>query len=394
MILRLLCPSGHVLDVDARLAGRKIRCGACGKIMIVPLPVKGPVRNPARPPAKPIIRPSAAPPVKPPAKPIVKPQAAPPAKPQPQPPAQKPTAEPPPPTPPNLPREPGMVAVPLPPVEQPKHAAEVGEAAVARWRSLGLAFSSWLAKLWPVAERHLPADATIPGTAERRIALRLAAVPAGAALVSLLPVIAGHANLLAAPAWALAAVFLAVLQLVYAAWMINAPDWAAARVQMVVCTIVTTIYGMLMTLTMITPVNHPLMLDLGGVRSAARVWCGLMLVLMGAATWFCGRASVKMEKSVRCREARNDGDHRIHRICRVSHRSIVLRSMDPGAVRTCFGKLKGPCTLYDRRCSLSVRANPGAAGDVTSSLGNEADQFRCAAGSGFDFCRGGYRLVG
>ena len=36
MILRLICPSGHVLDVDAELAGRKIRCGACGKIMVVP----------------------------------------------------------------------------------------------------------------------------------------------------------------------------------------------------------------------------------------------------------------------------------------------------------------------------------------------------------------------
>ena len=38
MILRLICPTGHVLDVDSQLAGRKIRCGACGKIMLVPQP--------------------------------------------------------------------------------------------------------------------------------------------------------------------------------------------------------------------------------------------------------------------------------------------------------------------------------------------------------------------
>ena len=82
--------------------------------------------------------------------------------------------------------------------------------------------------------------------------------------------IAGHADLLAAPPWALGAVFLAVLQLVYAAWMINAPDWASARVQMVVCAFVTTIYGMLMTLTMITPVDHPLILGLGEVSAALR----------------------------------------------------------------------------------------------------------------------------
>ncbi len=129
------------------------------------------------------------------------------------------------------------------------------------------------------------------------MALQLAAVPAVAAIVGLLPVFGlGHANLLAAPPWALAAVFLAVLQLVYAAWMINVPDWASARVQMVVCAILATIYGMLMTLTMITPVNHPLILGLGEVRRAAPAWCGLMLVLMGAATWFCGRTSARWRR--------------------------------------------------------------------------------------------------
>ena len=121
----------------------------------------------------------------------------------------------------------------------------------------------------------MPADVTIPGEAERRIALQLAAVPGGAAVVGLLPVFLGHANLLTAPPWALAAVFLAVLQVVYAVWMINAPDWASARVQMVVCAIVTTIYGMLMTLTMITPVNRPLILGLGdAVRRVRRPGAG------------------------------------------------------------------------------------------------------------------------
>ena len=187
-----------------------------------------------------------------------------------------------------------MVALPLPPREQPECAAAVGAAAVARRGFGGFAFAAWLRKLWPAAERHLPVNTTIPGKAERRIALRLAAVPVVAALVGLLPVLGlGHANLLAAPPWALAAVLLAVLQLVYAVWMINAPDWASARVQMVVCAILATIYGMLMTLTMITAVNHPLILGLGEVRRAAPAWCGLMLVLLGAATWYCGRTSAR-----------------------------------------------------------------------------------------------------
>jgi len=192
-----------------------------------------------------------------------------------------------------------MVAVPLPPVEQQERAAvPSGQAAVGRRGIAGFAFAIWLRKLWPAAQRQLPADVTIPGKAERRIALQLAAVLAAAALVSLLPVIVGHANLLTAPPWALAAVLLAVLQLVYGVWMINAPDWAAAWVQMVVGAIITTIYGMLMTLTMITSINRPLILGLGEVRRAAPAWCGLMFVLMGAATWFSGRTSARWRRSL------------------------------------------------------------------------------------------------
>jgi hypothetical protein len=200
-----------------------------------------------------------------------------------------------------------MVALPLPPVEQPEDEAAIDESAVVAYRSAGLAtgsvgvppaFFAWLRKLWPPTEEHLPADATLPGKAERRMALQLAALPVVAALVGVAPVFAGHANLLTAPPWALAAVFLAVLQLVYAAWMINAPDWASARVQTVVCALLATIYGMLMTLTIIMPVDRPLILGLGDgdVRYRAPAWCGLMFVLMGAATWFCGRASARWRR--------------------------------------------------------------------------------------------------
>ena len=54
---------------------------------------------------------------------------------------------------------------------------DVGEAATARRRARAARFS-WLGKLWPAVQPHLPANVTIPGRAERRIALRLAAVPA------------------------------------------------------------------------------------------------------------------------------------------------------------------------------------------------------------------------
>ncbi len=188
--------------------------------------------------------------------------------------------------------------LPLPPVPQPKPATD-GDAAVLPRRSAGIAFSFWLRKLWPAADRHLASDVTIPGKAERRISLRLAAVAVVAAVVSVAPVfVSGHTNLLAAPPWALAAVFLAVLQLVFAAWVINAPDWASARVQMVLCAVLATLYAMLMTLTLITPPNYPLLLGLGEVRHAAPGWCGLMFVVMGAATWFCGWTSAKWRRSL------------------------------------------------------------------------------------------------
>jgi len=190
-----------------------------------------------------------------------------------------------------------MVALP-PPEKPPEQAAEVRETAVVRRKGRGLAILSRLRSLWP-SEKYLPAGVTIPGGLERRIALRLAAVLVAAALLGLAPVVRlGHANLVTAPPWALAAVFLAILQLVFAAWMVNVPDWASARVQMVVCAIVTTIYGMLMTKTMITPVNVPLMLEIREVRRAAPVWCGLMFVVMGAATWMCGQTSARWRRGL------------------------------------------------------------------------------------------------
>lgn len=296
MIFRLFCPAGHVLDVDAQLAGRKIRCGACGAIMVVPIPLKGPapkaaVRPQAAPPAKPPLRPAVKPVAKPPARPIEKPQAAPQTKPA--------TADLPRTPVPILSPEPGMVSVPVPPAAEPRGVAAPSPEAAVRRASLGLAIASWLRKLWPAAERHLPDNVTIPGKTEQRIALQLAAVLSVAALLDLLPVVGlGYVNLRVAPPWALAAVFLAVLQAVYALWMINAPDWAAARVLMVVCAIATTIYGMLMTLTMIMPVNRSLILQLGEVRRAGPAWCGLMFFFMGAATWFCGRTSARWRRSL------------------------------------------------------------------------------------------------
>ena len=113
--------------------------------------------------------------------------------------------------------------------------------AVVRRRAASLAMPAWFRTLWPPAEKHLPADVTVPGRFEQRIALRAGLGAGGRCVTELVPVIvAGHANLFTVPPWALGIAFLAVLQLVYAVWMINVPDWASAWVQMAVFAIVTT----------------------------------------------------------------------------------------------------------------------------------------------------------
>jgi hypothetical protein len=337
MILRILCPTGHVLDVDAQLAGRKIRCGACGKTMLVPGPIGGPLkperpsaRRPAQTPGKPpeqtkptapsgpAARPqTAAPPITQPVAPPTAPPLTPPRR-QTAPPqleieadlaaaAARTQNDDQPKRPPAGPPEPPDTNLP-PPTDDEENGEPIGDALANPVNGRGLA--SWLRKLWPGARRLPPGatapDVTEPGKDEQRASLQMAAVTSLAAVLGSLPVVAmNHANLFAAPRWALAAVFLTVLQLVYAAWVINVPDWASARVLMVVCALVTTVYGMLMTLTMITPGAQPL-LGLGEARRAAPAWCGLMLVLTAAATWYCGRTSARWK--ARLPLTRSDSD--------------------------------------------------------------------------------------
>jgi hypothetical protein len=214
------------------------------------------------------------------------------------------------PLPPALPPEPDIVSLPLPPppvaeseeISAPPSIGIAGDRGVARVPSFASLWTGkWLRQRRPAAEAHVPPDATLPGRAEQRNALQLAGVLAFVALLGLLPVIVtGNVNLFAAPPWVLAVVFISVLQWVYAGWMINAPDWATARAQMAVCAVITTIYGMFMTLTfpVITQVNRPLILGLGEARRAAPAWCGLMLLVMGAATWYCGWKSATWRRNV------------------------------------------------------------------------------------------------
>ena len=277
MILRLICPSGHVLDVDAQLAGRRIRCGACGKIMVVPVPATrrakpATSRLPLSAPREPLSQP--------PAKPVLRPQVAP-----------RPTAGPPPALPPKLLREEAAAALSLP---EPPKPETTGEIPVVPRRTVIFRLATWGRKLWPAAEGHLPANVAIPGIAERRMAVRLATVPAAAALLGLLPVIVqGHANLLRCRPgpWP-------PCRRPSCNWSMP-PGWSTcpigprhgSRCSFAPPSQPSTACSM--SLTMFTPSNRSLILGLGEVRRGAPAWCGLMLLVMGTATWLCGCVSGK-----------------------------------------------------------------------------------------------------
>jgi hypothetical protein len=185
------------------------------------------------------------------------------------------------------------------PVPQPVTVGTYVDDAVTLRRSRGVEFLSWLYNHLPARPDHVPADAIEPSWAERRTARGLAAALAVVAVLSLLPVVLlRHVDLRSAPPWALWTVLFAAVQLVFAGWLANAPDWATVRVQMIVSAGLTTLYAMAMTLLLLTPSSRTLILGLDEVRPLGAAWCGLMFFLLGAATWCCGRTSTRWREQI------------------------------------------------------------------------------------------------
>jgi hypothetical protein len=146
--------------------------------------------------------------------------------------------------------------------------------------------------------RFMPADVCQASPAQVRTVLLLAALLAGAVVLSLVPVMwLGHLNPQTAPAWSRAVMLLAAVQIVFVVWMVNAPDWATLWVVMLVSALVATAYAVAMAAAFATPVNQSLILGMGEVRRGATGWCACVLAVMSAATYLCGRASVRWRRS-------------------------------------------------------------------------------------------------
>jgi hypothetical protein len=106
----------------------------------------------------------------------------------------------------------------------------------------------------------------------------------------------GRYELAVAPDWARLVLFLALVQLAYAAWMISAPDWSTVRVAMLVLAGVTTIYAMGLAIALMTPPGRATILEMDVVLEPARLWCSAVLLPSALITYVCGRVSDQWRK--------------------------------------------------------------------------------------------------
>jgi hypothetical protein len=119
-----------------------------------------------------------------------------------------------------------------------------------------------------------------------------------AVLFSLGPVAATmNFDLRAAPAWAQWAVALALLQGIYIVWMLAAADFASVWVVMVVFTLVSAVYAAATGITLATPLDRPMLLDLGQYRDQAPSWSGAVLLVMALATYLAGRTATRWRRA-------------------------------------------------------------------------------------------------
>jgi len=340
MAIRFHCPAGHRLSVDESRAGRKVRCPRCKQIVQVPEVTEN--GTPRQPPEGKAKRPPLPPPREPADKAEVDQSGAqarlneaagskpPPRKPpkrgsKPKPPPLPTARKPPRPKPqPKSKREPETKAAPKP--KPPKQ--DVSSRRKRRRdrrrsrRKKAQPVSASAAKAAEQAPK--PAEKPSPQPREqtrvRKKKLKqpktmppdvyqadegkiltvkyLAIVLVLAALFSVVPVAWRlQLNLETAPGWARIVVLIAALQVLYVAWMLAAPDWAAVWVVMLVFAGVSTIYGTATAYVIASPADKPMLFELGDVRHSAPSWCGAVLAVMALATYLCGRTSARWRRS-------------------------------------------------------------------------------------------------
>lgn len=112
-----------------------------------------------------------------------------------------------------------------------------------------------------------------------------------------------HPDLETAPGWSRLVLFVALLEIVYIAWMAITPDWSTVWVLMLLLAAVTAGYAAATAIAVATPLDAPLPLGMSGVRGSAARWCGSVLMVHGLATYLCGRTSTKWRRALELESA-------------------------------------------------------------------------------------------
>jgi hypothetical protein len=311
MSIHLFCPSGHRLTVPEGSVGRLIRCARCKKTVIVPDPAA--TTSPSAPAATTNEAPSDAPTPAPAAD------------------AEKRVEEPPPP-PPTAPLPPAVPIGGLVETEEPSSKSKTRRRDKNASRHAGRrdrkrpkrdddaarpqrpSQRAATGRRKPLAEttirssRIMPANVYRPDAGKIANIRWLAAILGLTVLFSLAPVFYKmHFDVQVAPGWARLVLLLAVLQAVYIAWMLGAPDWVSVWVVMLVFAAVAALYGTATAMAITAPVDRPMLLGMDEVRRPARAWCGSVMLVMSLATYLCGRLSARWRRAVELETASRSG---------------------------------------------------------------------------------------
>ena len=154
-------------------------------------------------------------------------------------------------------------------------------------------------RLPPLASSNTPGGNRVyrPDRGKVQTVHMLAVALAAVACFNAGPAIFKHANLWQAPDWARLVLVVAVIQLVYVAWMASIPDWSTVWVGMLVFALVCAAHAVAMAVVMFTPLDTPLVLGLENVRHTAAGWCFAVLSLNGMLTYACGRVAAKWRRA-------------------------------------------------------------------------------------------------
>ena len=108
-----------------------------------------------------------------------------------------------------------------------------------------------------------------------------------------------HVGVATAPGWARAALLMAALEIVFILWMLAAPDWSSVWVVMLVFGFVSTVYAVGTAVAMATPLDKPMPLGMGAIRTWAGIWFACVLAVQSLATYLCGRTATRWRQMFR-----------------------------------------------------------------------------------------------